>query len=427
MAKRLRVDCKTERTQTRVKDAPASVLSNSSLRGQPLEAETRTFMEPRFGHDFSQLNVLADPRANAPISTSATLTLQRQPGLEDLYEPMSAGAMTSAARQLAIRLARQRLIEGVESGIYSPQDIEAESEFGRDQLVDLAEENITPEGMEGSHLYSAAENPELAGNPDYIMNTEASNHLYGHHGGNYANDPNGSPLDSEWDSNGFEGERGVRVEDDFPYEDANQNDAAERWLKDNDPNYGESSAEGAEVSEEAEAIEGLESTEGVEGLEGVEALAESAEGVEAVEGLAVAAEGTEVAGVLAALGPVAAVLGAGAAGVGIGHFLSKNTEVGENTVGAIGGIDKFFGGDPEHGKSAVVAMDEYREQEWNRGGMGYLTGTGALLGEAGIATAGAVGGLAEGAWHGVKSIGSSIGGLFEDDVPLFDPSKYKSK
>src|SRR5258708_11313667 len=34
---------------------------NSS--GQPLDASTRAFMEPRFGHDFSRVRVHSDPRA----------------------------------------------------------------------------------------------------------------------------------------------------------------------------------------------------------------------------------------------------------------------------------------------------------------------------------------------------------------------------
>jgi hypothetical protein len=107
------------------------------------------------------------------------------------------------------------------------------------------------------------------------------------------------------------------------------------------------------------------------------------------------------------------VLASGAAGALAGDYLYKHTEVGEDSVGAIGAIDRFFGGDPEHGKSAVVAMDDYRQEQWDKGGLGYLKGTGALLGEAGIATAGAIGGLAEGAVHGVEAAGSAIGSAAE--------------
>lgn len=109
-------------------------------------------------------------------------------------------------------------------------------------------------------------------------------------------------------------------------------------------------------------------------------------------------------GTLGLAGPVAAVAGAGLGGAAFGDYLSKNTEVGENSVGAIGAIDRLFGGDPEHGQSAVVAMDDYRQSEWDRGGTGYLTGTGALLGEAAVGTAGAVAGLGEGIYHGLGSL-----------------------
>lgn len=109
-------------------------------------------------------------------------------------------------------------------------------------------------------------------------------------------------------------------------------------------------------------------------------------------------------GTLGLAGPVAAVAGAGLGGAAFGSYLSNHTEVGENSVGMIGGLDRLLGGDPEHGKSAVVAMDDYRQSEWDRGGTGYLTGTGALLGEAAIGTAGAIGGLGEGIYHGLGSL-----------------------
>ena len=117
-------------------------------------------------------------------------------------------------------------------------------------------------------------------------------------------------------------------------------------------------------------------------------------------------------GTLGMAGPAAAVIGSGLGGAALGTYLSENTEVGENSVGAVGAIDRLLGGDPEHGKSAVVAMDDYRQQEWDRGGTGYLTGTAALLGEAGIGTAAAVGGLAEGAVDGAEWVGKKIWDLF---------------
>ncbi|MGB7921984.1 MAG: DUF4157 domain-containing protein, partial [Pyrinomonadaceae bacterium] len=43
--------------------APESVQEVLRTPGQPLNRETRDFMEPRFGHDFSQVRVHADARA----------------------------------------------------------------------------------------------------------------------------------------------------------------------------------------------------------------------------------------------------------------------------------------------------------------------------------------------------------------------------
>jgi hypothetical protein len=116
--------------------------------------------------------------------------------------------------------------------------------------------------------------------------------------------------------------------------------------------------------------------------------------------------GAGAAGLAEVAGPAGLALGLGLLG---GDALAKHTEVGEDTVGAIGGIDKALGwmgiGDPEHGQSAVVAMDDYRQEQWDKGGVGgYLKGTGALLGEGVVGAAGAIGGLAEGAYHGIESL-----------------------
>jgi hypothetical protein len=116
-----------------------------------------------------------------------------------------------------------------------------------------------------------------------------------------------------------------------------------------------------------------------------------------------AGAGAVGAGALATAG--GAVLASGAAGYMAGDYLAKHTEVGEDTQGVLGWLDRAMGGDPEHGKSALVAMDDYRQEQWDKGGLGYLKGAGAALGEGAIATVGAIGGLAEGAVHGVEALG----------------------
>src|SRR5215472_18998624 len=44
-------------------EVPASVYEVLGTEGQSLDSETLSFMEPRFGHDFSQVRIHADERA----------------------------------------------------------------------------------------------------------------------------------------------------------------------------------------------------------------------------------------------------------------------------------------------------------------------------------------------------------------------------
>lgn len=113
----------------------------------------------------------------------------------------------------------------------------------------------------------------------------------------------------------------------------------------------------------------------------------------------------------AALGPAGLVLGSGLLGMGAGHLLAEHTEVGANTTGAVGGIDSLLTGDGD--RSAMLRMDEYRQDQWDAGGLGYLKSIGAGVGEGAVGLGGAVGGLAEGAYHGLGAIGGGIAGLFE--------------
>ncbi len=51
------------RTTAALEIAPDSVRDALGRPGQPLDAATRAFMEPRFGHDFSSVRVHADTKA----------------------------------------------------------------------------------------------------------------------------------------------------------------------------------------------------------------------------------------------------------------------------------------------------------------------------------------------------------------------------
>src|SRR5262245_56861255 len=46
-----------------ISEVPPIVYEVLRSPGQPLDAETRAFLEPRFGHDFSQVRVHTDARA----------------------------------------------------------------------------------------------------------------------------------------------------------------------------------------------------------------------------------------------------------------------------------------------------------------------------------------------------------------------------
>jgi len=159
---------------------------------------------------------------------------------------------------------------------------------------------------------------------------------------------------------------------------------------------------------------------GISGVAGtiLPSLFGGAEGAAALPGVAgmeaFGAEGALMGGGLegaAALGPAAAVLGAGLGGAAFGNYLAHNTEVGGDSVDSIGGIDRLLTGEGQ--PSAMLRLDDYRQEQWDAGGLGYLKSAGAGVAEGGVALAGAVGGLAEGAYHGLGAIGSGIAGLFD--------------
>ncbi len=62
-----------ERPQTVHNEAPRLVHEALLSSGQPLDATTRTYMEPRFGHDFSHVRIHTDDRAAAAASSVGAL------------------------------------------------------------------------------------------------------------------------------------------------------------------------------------------------------------------------------------------------------------------------------------------------------------------------------------------------------------------
>src|SRR5262249_16099472 len=65
---------------------------------QPLDAETRTFMEPHFGHDFSHVRVHTDARAAA--STQAVDASAYNVGHQVVFDPGRHAPTTEAGKYL---------------------------------------------------------------------------------------------------------------------------------------------------------------------------------------------------------------------------------------------------------------------------------------------------------------------------------------
>jgi len=104
-----------------------------------------------------------------------------------------ANSLRSSARSGAV----EDLVESVESGTYSQQSLYTAERLTPDQLVEIAENGTAPE-LEFSHLESLSSAPQYGGESELGVLTDEVDHLYGHHGGNYSNDP-GEFADPDWE------------------------------------------------------------------------------------------------------------------------------------------------------------------------------------------------------------------------------------
>jgi hypothetical protein len=95
---------------------------------------------------------------------------------------------------------------------------------------------------------------------------------------------------------------------------------------------------------------------------------------------------------LAALGPAGAVIGAGMAGVGLGTYLNDNTSVGTHSVDTMGGLDAMLSDEGE--RPWALSTLESAEGNWDEGN--YLSSIGDYGQLAGFATLGALGGIGGG-------------------------------
>src|SRR6267154_6869801 len=99
--------CREKKLQRRLGNLPAaSTLDDSAFgvhevlrsAGQPLDADTRAFMEPRFGHDFSEVRVHTDSRAATTASNLNSLAYTVGPNV--VFAAGQYGPGTTAGRRL---------------------------------------------------------------------------------------------------------------------------------------------------------------------------------------------------------------------------------------------------------------------------------------------------------------------------------------
>jgi hypothetical protein len=110
-------------SQDEVTGVPSSVHDVLRSSGQPLDPATRAFMEPRFGHDFSQVRVHADTRAAAAANAVHALAYTAGQNLvfaQNQYSPQTASGQQLIAHELAHVVQQSHLLAGSPSGIGSP-------------------------------------------------------------------------------------------------------------------------------------------------------------------------------------------------------------------------------------------------------------------------------------------------------------------
>lgn len=123
--------------------------------GQPLDAETRAFFEPRFGHDFGGVRIHADARAAQ--SAQAVMALAYAAGPQLVFAEGQYAPKTSAGRQLLAHELTHVLQQNfsVSSGLTIGQP---------DDAYERSAESTAQEVMEGRKPSNAAVNlPHMAG------------------------------------------------------------------------------------------------------------------------------------------------------------------------------------------------------------------------------------------------------------------------
>ncbi len=365
-----------QRRREHNQDSPLETRQQNALNvlqqsGQALDASTRAFLEPRFGHSFADVRVHSDAAATAALDSRA-FALGQDIVLGDV-NPTTPEGLEILTHELA-HTVQQRFVNTKAPPSLTPTDSSLESN------ARAATRSVL---TGGTASLSGADSAQVSRWGDDETNLAISLGLTA--------------------AGTLPGVGGVIASV------AGATDAVRQAPGDNDPMRGMKNIEaglgvgGGIVSAAAGLAEGSLPFWGAAGVGGMEA------------GAAVGGAGMSGA---AALGPGAAVLGAGLAGMGVGHYLSEHTSVGGHTEDTVGGFDRFLTNNllGEGSRSMTLQLDEMRQDEWDKTTLNPLTwghgalSAGALVDEAAIGTVGALGGLGGGLVDAASWAGNGIAG-----------------
>ncbi len=144
--------------------------------------------------------------SSSSSSTAGDASEYKQPSNSRL---LSGDRATARADAIADLWERRQTGQMTQADIYTLERLE--TEHGAEAVVQFEETGKLPRDFEFSHLYSAAEHPELASKSELGVMVDHAEHIYGHHGGDTRIPLNGEPRNPDWSESW-----GYQVLDDSP-------------------------------------------------------------------------------------------------------------------------------------------------------------------------------------------------------------------
>lgn len=127
---------------------PPIVHSVLGSHGEPLENQTRAFMESRFGHDFSQVRVHADPQAAE--SAGAVNALAYTVGQEVVFGPGQYAPKTSEGQRLLAHELAHTIQQSASNNYPQSELIVSHREDAREKEAEIAARTVSHGGFDVS-------------------------------------------------------------------------------------------------------------------------------------------------------------------------------------------------------------------------------------------------------------------------------------